>query len=292
MKKTTMLRNALKENPLTVTAGAYDALSAKVIEYAGFEAALLSGFGFEASLLGKPDVGLLTLNEVVNHARNIAAAVDIPLLADAEAGYGGPGNLQRTVQEFERAGVAGIFIEDQVYPVFCGTLKKFKKIVTLDDMVTKIKCALDAREDPEFLIAARTDADIVSLEEQIKRCLAYREAGADMVTAFPQNREEFQTLAKEVDAPLWLYLGAIMDITPKELEDMGIRGLVVYPVEPLFAATQAMMDLMVELKNKGTVRETFERLNILDYRKFFSLMGLRECITLDQAFPFTSPEKC
>ena len=285
-----MLRNALKEDKLIVTAGAYDALSAKVIEYAGFKAALLSGFGFEASLLGKPDVGLLTLSEVVNHARNIAAAVDIPVLADAEAGYGGPGNLQRTVQEFERAGVAGIFIEDQVYPVFCGTLKKFKRIVSVDDMVMKIKCALDAREDPDFLIAARTDADIVSLEEQIRRCHAYLEAGADMVTAFPQNREEFQTLAQEVDAPLWLYLGAMMDITAKELEDMGIRGLVVYPVEPLFVATQAMMDLMEELKTKGTVKETFERFSVLDYRKFFSFIGLRKSIELDQEFPFTSPE--
>lgn len=286
MKKTAMIQKALQEEQLLVTAGAFDALSAKIIENAGFKFALLSGFGFEASLLGKPDVGLLTMSEIVNHARNIAAAVDIPVLADAEAGYGGPGNIQRTIREFEKAGVAGVFIEDQAHPTFCGTLKKFKKIISQDEMVWKIKCALEAREDPDFIIGARTDADIVSIDEQIKRCNAYAEAGADFVTAIPETREEFQALADNVKAPLWLYLSSLSDLTPKDLEKMGIRGLLVYPVEPLFVAMQAMMDLMEELKTKGTVKETFEKLQVLNYKEFFGFINLRSFIALDQQFPF------
>ena len=119
MKKTALLRKTLQEEQLLVTAGAHDALTAKIIEKAGFKVVFLSGFGFEASLLGKPDIGLLTMSEVVDHAHNIAEAVEIPVLADAESGYGGPGNLQRTIREFERAGVAGVFIEDQVIFITC-----------------------------------------------------------------------------------------------------------------------------------------------------------------------------
>jgi len=286
MKNTEKMRQALKEEQLLVTAGAHDALSARVIEKAGFKAVFLSGFGFEASLLGEPDVGLLTMSEVVGHAKNIAAAVNVPVLADAEAGYGGAGNLQRTIKEFERAGVAGVFIEDQAHPVFCGSLKKFKKIVSKDTMIGKIKCALDARTDPDFIICARTDADIVSLDEQIDRCNAYAEAGADMVTALPQNREEYQRVAEEINAPLWLYLSSQIDLTAKDLTEMGIKGLVVYPVEPLFMATSAMMDLMKELKEKGTVKETFERYKAHDYRSFFGFIDLRKSIDLDQRFPF------
>jgi 2,3-dimethylmalate lyase len=286
MQRTTMMRKLLQDNQLLVTAGVYDALSAKLVEHAGFNYALLSGFGFEASLLGKPDVGLLTMSEIVNHARNIAAAVDIPVLADAEAGYGGPANIQRTIREFERAGVAGVFIEDQVHPVFCGTLKKFKKIISQEEMVWKIKCALEAREDPDFIIGARTDSDIVSIDEQIKRCNAYAEAGADLVTALPETREEFQAVADNVKAPLWLYLSALSELTPKDIEEMGIRGLLVYPVEPLFVAVQGMMELLKELKTKGTIKETFEKMQVLNYKEFFSFINLRSFIELDNKFPF------
>jgi len=287
MNKAEKLRNIISKQPLTLTAGAHDALSAKVIEKAGFEVVFVSGFGLEASLLGKPDVGLLTMTEVVNQSRNIAAAVDIPALADAESGYGGPGNLQRTIREFERAGLAGIFIEDQVHPNFCGSLGKFKKIISEEEMIMKIKCALEARQDPNFIICARTDSDIVSLDEQIKRCQNYLKAGADMVTAMPQSAEEYQRVAQEVEGLLWLYLSSQIDLTAKDLEKMGVRGLAVYPVEPLFVATKAMMDLMEELRTKGTVKETFNRFQALDYKSFFGFIDLRQSIDLDKRFPFT-----
>lgn len=286
MKKTALMRKALQEEQLLVTAGVHDALSARLVEAAGFRFAFLSGFGFEASLLGKPDVGLLTMTEIANHARNIDAAVGIPLLADAEAGYGGPSNIQRTVREFERAGLAGLFIEDQPHPNFCGSLRKFKKIIPQDEMVMKVRCAIEARDDPDFIICARTDADIVSMEEQIKRCKAYLEAGADMVTALPSTREEFQMLADQIKAPLWLYLHAQTDVTPADLRAMGIRGVVIYPVEPLFVATQAMIGLLKELKEKGTVGETFRRDGVLNYKEFFSLINLRHFVETEGRFPY------
>jgi 2-methylisocitrate lyase-like PEP mutase family enzyme len=274
MKKTTMLRKILSEKKLLVSAGAHDALSARVIAMAGFEVVFLSGFGFEASLLGKPDVGLLSMSEVVNHAKNIAMSVDVPVLADAEAGYGGFSNIQRTVREFERAGVAGIFIEDQAHPVMCGSLKKFKKIIPMDEMVTKLKCALASREDPDFMICARTDADIVSIDEQIIRCNAYAKAGADMVTALPYTIEEFRALVKGVKGPLWVYLSSELPITPKDLEEAGVRGLVVYATECAFVATKAMMDLMTELRNKGTVTETMTKYQAGGFFEFFNFIGL------------------
>ncbi len=286
MTKSARMRKLLHDEQLLVTAGVHDALSAKLVEAAGFSFAFLSGFGFEASLLGKPDVGLLTLMEIVDHARRIDQAVDIPLLADAEAGYGGPSNIQRTVHEFEHAGIAGIFIEDQPHPNFCGSLRKFKKVIPAQEMVMKVRCAVAARRDPDFIIAARTDADIVSIEEQIRRCHLYLEAGADMVTALPANRAEFSQLAREVKAPLWLYLHAQADVTPDDLREMGIRGVVIYPVEPLFVATHAMIGLLKELKEKGTVRETFARDSVLNYKEFFSLIELRKFVELEGRFPY------
>jgi len=284
MKKTALLRKVLAEEKLLVTLGVHDALSARIMEKAGFKATFLSGFGFEASLLGKPDAGLLTMTEIVRHASNIASAVNIPVLADAEAGYGGPGNIQRTIREFEKAGVAGVFIEDQAHPVKCGSLKQYKRIISMEEMIMKVRCALDAREDPDFVICARTDSDIISLDEQIRRCNAYAQEGADFVTAIPSGREEFEAMAKGVNTPLWLYLTSQSTLTPKDLVAMGIRGIVTYPVEPLFVATKVMMDLAEELISKGTVKDTFDRLQALGYMEFFDFIGLREVVELDNRY--------
>ena len=285
MKQTTRMRKLLAEKKLIVTAGAHDALSAKVMEHLGFECVFLSGYGFEASLLGKPDAGLLTMSEIVNHARNIAGAVSIPTLADAEAGYGGNVNIRRTIQEFERAGVAGVFIEDQAHPVMCGSLKKYKKIVPMDEMIVKIHIALDVREDPDFIICARTDADIVSLDEQIKRANAYAKAGADLVTVLPQSKEEFRACIEHIKAPLWTYLSQqTAEIDPRELEAMGMRGIIIYPVEPLFAATRAMMDMLEELRRTGMCADYFSKIKPMDYREFFAFIGLNEIISFDQKY--------
>ncbi|MFC1848022.1 oxaloacetate decarboxylase [Chloroflexota bacterium] len=284
MKKTAMLREALREEQVLILPGAYDGVSARVIEKAGFQVAFVGGFGTAASLLGKPDVGLITLTENVSHARNIANSIDIPLLVDGEAGYGGPSGIARTIREFENAGVAGLFIEDQLHPVKCGALAKFKQIVSMDEMIMRLRAALATREDPDFVIVARTDANIVSLEEQIKRCNAYAEEGADLVMPLTQDKGELETIIKEVKAPLWIAWLQAANFTVQDLRDMGMKGLIMFPTEALFAATKVMMEVMDELKNKGTVTETFAKYDIFDYREYFSFIGLRQYIEFDQKF--------
>ncbi|MBI4285676.1 MAG: isocitrate lyase/PEP mutase family protein [Chloroflexi bacterium] len=290
MKKTALLRKYLSEDQIVEAPGAYDGVSARVIEQAGFKAVFVGGFGLSASLLGKPDVGLLTMSEVVNQTRNIANLVNIPVLADAEDGYGSLTNIQRTVREMERAGIAGIFLEDQQHPVRCGALGKYKKIVPRDEMVIKIRAALEAREDPDFIIAARTDSDIVSLQEQIDRCNAYAKAGADLVMPLTAKREEFGALVRGIRAPLWLLLGCHTDVTVNELRQTGARGLVTYAVEALFAAQKAVADVMQEIKEKGTVKETLGRLGAPDYRGFFKFMNLREVIDYEEKYYAEQPQ--
>ena len=284
MKKTKMLRKALAEEELLVLMGAYDGASARAVEQAGFKAVFIGGFGTSASVLGKPDVGLLTMTEMVTHARNMAGAVSIPVLADAEAGYGGISNVQRTVRAFEKADVAGIFIEDQMHPVICGGLRKFKRIISQDEMIAKIKAALESREDPDFLIAARTDSDIVSVDEQIKRCNAFVKAGADMVMPIPASRQDLERMSKEIKAPLWIMLWPGFELSVGDVKRMGVRGIILFPVETLFVATKAVMDLLQEVKTRGTTRETFAQSGALDYRAWFNFIGLRSVIEFEQKY--------
>src|SRR5438105_15203501 len=186
MPNTTRLRELLVQRDLLVAPGAYDALSARLIAQAGFPAVYMTGFGTAASVLGQPDVGLLTMSEMVSRAAAIAAVIasvagNLPLIADADTGYGNPINVRRTIHEYERAGVAGLHIEDQVWPKKCGHMEG-KQVIPKDEMVQKIRAAVDARQDPEFVIIARTDANAVnSLEDALRRGKAYHEAGADVI---------------------------------------------------------------------------------------------------------------
>src|SRR5437660_5708433 len=182
MRATTRLRELLSGPELLVAPGAYDALSARLITQAGFQAVYMTGFGTAASVLGQPDVGLLTMSEMVSRASALAAVVgDVPLIADADTGYGNPINVQRTIHEYERAGVAGLHIEDQVWPKKCGHMEG-KQVIPMEEMVQKVRAAVDARQSPDFVIIARTDANAVNgLEDAIQRGRAYREAGADSV---------------------------------------------------------------------------------------------------------------
>ena len=195
MRKTTRLKKLLTDKALLVAPGAYDVLSAKVIEMAGFDAVYMTGYGTSASILGEPDVGLLTMNEMVEHARNIAQAVDIPVLADGDTGYGNPLNIRRTVSEYERAGVCAIQLEDQVFPKRCGHMLG-RKVIAMEEMVQKIKAATDARQDDDFVIIARTDARTsFGLEEALRRGKAYSEAGADVIfIESPENVEELKAI--------------------------------------------------------------------------------------------------
>src|SRR5438128_6803045 len=180
MRTTTRLRELLAGPGLIVAPGAYDALSARLIAQAGFSVVYMTGFGTAASVLGQPDVGLLTMSEMVRRAAALAAVVgNLPLIADADTGYGNPINVRRTIREYERAGVAAVHIEDQVWPKKCGHMEG-KQVIPQAELVQKIHAAVDARQDSDFVIIARTDANAVyGLEDAIQRGRAYREAGAD-----------------------------------------------------------------------------------------------------------------
>src|SRR2546422_161988 len=253
MPVTTRLRELLAQPDLLVAPGAYDALSARLIAEAGFPAVYMTGFGTAASILGQPDVGLLTMSEMVSRAAALAAVVaDLPLIADADTGYGNPINVRRTIREYERAGVAGMHIEDQVWPKKCGHMEG-KQVIPMDEMVQKIHAAIDARQDPDFVIIARTDAVAVyGLEDALQRGRAYREAGADVIfIEAPRSIEELRTIAQAFpDVPLlynWAESGKTPLLSLEEIHALGFK-LVIFPCSLLFTVAHAMLGLLDLLK--------------------------------------------
>jgi 2-methylisocitrate lyase-like PEP mutase family enzyme len=286
MKTTTMLKELLKSDELLVTAGAYDGVSAKIVEQAGFPAVYITGFGLEASVLGTPDVGLLSFGEILDRANKISSAVNVPTILDAEAGFGGPTQVARAVKEFEKAGVAAIHIEDQIMPKKCGSLAT-KRLLPVGEAVAKIKAAVDARTDPDFTIIGRTDADIVSVEEIIERCNRYLEAGANMV--FPvfaqlvsqrspdQALEIYKRVATDVEGPcVWVYADWDPGLTVKEIQEAGYK-MAIYPVFTLLAATAAMRASVDELKAAGTPVEYFRKnAGVFSVAGFLKFIGLPE----------------
>jgi PEP phosphonomutase and related enzymes len=202
MRKTSLLKKLILDEEILVMPVAHDAIAAKLIELTGFKAMALGGYPTTATLLGKPDLSLITLIEMVTHAKNIAEAADIPLFVDGDTGHGGVINVMRTVREFEKAGAAGMFIEDQLFPKRCGHMEG-KQVIETDEMIAKIKAAVDARVDPDFVVCARTDAlGVMGIDEAIERGNRYREAGADLVyVEAPTSKEEMLRINREVDAP-------------------------------------------------------------------------------------------
>lgn len=275
--KTKRLRELLNQNKMIVAPGAPDALCAKIIERAGFDVCYMSGNASVASMIGKPDIGLATFDEMLTHAKNIAACIDIPLICDADTGYGNVNNVIRTVQAYERAGIAGIHIEDQVTPKKCGAMDGVD-LIPLDESVEKIKAAVYARQDSDFVIIARTDSRSVhGLDEAIKRVKAFEKAGADIVYAeMLQSKEEVRKIVESVNVPvLFDMLEQSEDafITNDELEELGVK-ITIYPLSATFTISQTITNLMTELKSKGTTRGSFKKMMKLhDYEE---LLGLQK----------------
>ena len=287
MLNTTRLRELLVQRDLLVAPGAYDALSARLIAQAGFPAVYMTGFGTAASVLGQPDVGLLTMSEMVSRAAALAAVVgDRPLIADADTGYGNPINVRRTVREYERVGVAAIHIEDQVWPKKCGHMEG-KQVIPIDEMVQKIRAAVDARQDPDFVIIARTDANAVyGLEDALRRGRAYRDAGADVIfIEAPRSIEELRAIAQAFpDVPLlynWAESGKTPLLPLEEIHALGFK-LVIFPVSMLFAATQALLDLLEALKQGQTPLAFAERM--VTFSQFTDQIGLPEIQALERRY--------
>ncbi|MBC7335612.1 MAG: isocitrate lyase/PEP mutase family protein, partial [Clostridia bacterium] len=240
---------------IVVLPGAADALTARIIERCGFEALYVTGAGVSYSLLARPDVGLVTMTEMARRVAHIAEAVKIPVVADADTGYGGPLNVARTVREYERAGAAGLQLEDQVWPKRCGHLSD-KQVVPVEEMVARIKSALDARTDPDLVIIARTDARAaLGLAEAIERANTYAAAGADVIfVEAPQSVEELRFIASAVDAPLLANMvegGRTPLLSWKELEEIGYR-MVIYPNSAIRSAAAAVGRVLKVLREEGT----------------------------------------
>jgi 2,3-dimethylmalate lyase len=280
------LRELLRDPDPVLAPGAYDALSARLVEAAGFPAVYMTGFGTSASLLGRPDVGLLDRAEMIDNARRIVAAVDVPVIADADTGYGNPIGVIRTVQEYERAGVAAIHLEDQVAPKRCGHLEG-KQVVPAADMVEKVRAAVDARASGELLIIARTDARAVEgLPSALERARRYRAAGADMLfVEAPQDEAEVEAVAHALaDVPLlfnWAEGGRTPPLPYARLRELGFR-LVIFPISTLLAATRAIGEVLDAIRTEGTPRGVLASLP--RFAEFTDFIGLPEVQDLEARY--------
>jgi carboxyvinyl-carboxyphosphonate phosphorylmutase len=287
MRTTTRLRELLARPEALVIPGAYDALSARLIVQAGFPAVYMTGFGTSASVLGQPDVGLLTMSEMVSRAAALASVTgDVPLIADADTGYGNPINVRRTIREYERAGVAGLHIEDQVWPKKCGHMEG-KQIIPMEEMVQKVRAAVDARQNPDFVIIARTDANAVTgFEDALRRGQAYREAGADVIfIEAPRSMEELRAIGQAFrGVPLlfnWAESGKTPMLPLSEIQALGFN-LVIFPVSLLFAATHAMLELLEILKSGETTAAY--RDHMVTFSQFTTLLGLPDIQALERRY--------
>lgn len=285
------LRELLAQGKPLLAPGSYDALSARLVEQAGFDCAYMTGFGTTASLLGRPDVGLLGGAEMAGNVRRLVQAIDIPLVADADTGYGNAINVVRTVQDYEQAGVAGLHIEDQILPKRCGHMDG-KQVVPRDEMVGKIEAAVAARRNPDLVLIARTDARAMEgLDAAIERARAYREAGADLLFVEALlGEEEIEIVAKELAGiPLvfnWAEGGKTPPLPFDRLAELGF-ALVLMPISTLLAATKAIQGALAEIRQAGTPLPALHRMPTFD--EFLETIGLPEVRSLEARFGLPTP---
>ena len=280
------LRGLLAGPDPVLAPGAYDALSARLVERAGFPAVYMTGFGVSASLAGLPDAGLLTMTEMVDQARRIVDAVGVPVIADADTGYGNPLNVIRTVRAYERAGVAAIHLEDQVAPKRCGHTEG-KQVIPPGEMAEKIRAAVAARRTEDFLIIARTDARAVEgLDAALERARRYRDAGADVLfVEAPQSEAEIEAVARAFpEVPLlfnWAEGGKTPPLGLDRLRALGFR-LIIFPISALLAAVRAVSDVLGQIRAAGSPIPALDRLARFD--EFLAFIGFPEIRELEHRF--------
>ena len=273
------LRKRLTEGSMIVAPGIYDAYGARLVEQAGFDAIYMTGNGVSASLLGQPDVGLVDLTLFAAHAHRAAACIDIPLICDADTGYGNAVNVRNTVREFESAGVAAIHIEDQVAPKRCGHLPGSRPVVAMAEHVGKIEAAVAARRDPDFIIIARTDAaGGLGLDEAIRRGQAYRKAGADVVFVELKNSatilDDLRRVTAESGAPCLVNIdggGKLGELTVPEIAQLGFR-IAIFPGLGRAIAGYAMREAFDVLKREGNTKAVRGRM--LSLQEYNEVLGL------------------
>lgn len=270
-----VLRSLIEGGKIVVVPGAPDSLTARLVERAGFPAVYMTGFGATASRLGMPDIGLLSQTEMTEHARNMTRAVSIPVVADADTGYGGPSNIHRTVREYIQAGVAAIHLEDQVAPKRCGQLAGIR-LMDAEESALRLRCALAARGSDDLLVIGRTDAlPAQGMEEAIRRARLYQEAGIDLVFVDGiKTIAEVEAVARAIPGPKVV---SIVDgnetaaLTAAELQQMGF-SLALYAVSTLFTAVKAVTETLAELKRNGTTHGAAGKM--ASYAEFSEVVGL------------------
>ena len=269
-RPTTILKTILNRREATIFAGAANGLFGRIIEDLGYEAVYVTGAGIANMYLGAPDIGLTTLTEIANHVSAMADAVALPLLVDADTGFGNPVNVVRTVKVLERAGAAGLQIEDQVFPKKCGHFEG-KDIVPLEEMISKVKAAVDTRRDGDLQIVARTDARaILGLQAAIDRAGAMIEAGADVTfVEAPTSAEELAQIVRSLSAPQvanMVFGGLTPELGQQTLAELGF-GCVLYANAALQAALKASSDVLAGLKREGSLASVADQLASFDVRQ-------------------------
>ena len=277
MKKTTLFKSLVTGPEILLLPVAHDPLCAKIAQKSGFKAVASAGYANSAAMLGSPDVSILTLTEMVDCARRIVDAVDLPVFADGDTGHGNTTNVARTVRLHERAGVAALFLEDQVAPKRCGHMSG-KQIIPVEEMTAKIKAAVDARVDPDFTIMARTDAlGVVGIEDAIFRACRYVEAGADFIfVEAPESEEQMRRIIREVPAPHMANMvpgGKTPLVDAAMLRDIGF-SLVAFPTVATYVVARAVSRVYERLAVSGSLAGLED--SMMDFDEFNALVGLQD----------------
>ena len=285
-KRKISIRERLADaNDIIILPGVYDALTAKIAEDVGFETAFQTGYGTSASLLGMPDFGFLNAGETLENAKRIINSVNIPILVDIDTGYGNPLNVWKIVKDLERIGAKGIFLEDQVWPKRCGHMTG-KTVISKEEYILKLHAAIDAREDNEYIIVARTDSLAqFGIEEAIERGKEYKRIGADVIfIEAPKTIDQMELIAKEIKAPLLANMieeGITPNLTADQLRKMGFK-MVVFPLSALYSATFAIKQTLQTLKKTGTTKELKNKM--ITFQEFNDLVNLSAYSKLEKKY--------
>jgi len=275
-----------RQDDILVMPGVYDALTAKIAEQVGFEAIFQTGYGTSASLLALPDFGFLSITETVENARRITRAVDIPLIVDVDTGYGNPLTVSKLVNDLQRIGASGIFLEDQVWPKRCGHMMG-KEVIDSQEYIQKLKSAIDAKkQNSDFIIVARTDAMApLGIEEAIKRGKLYREIGADVVfVEAPRSLEDMKKIAAQIDGPLVANMieeGMTPTLTSTELLELGYK-IALFPLSGLYSSAFAIFETFKTLKETGTTKTLKDKM--MKFKEFNKLVSLDKYMTMENKY--------
>jgi len=281
----TRVHRVLEQSGSIVFPGVYDTLSARIVQRVGFPLSFISGYSVAAAGIGEPDLGLLTQTEIVERARRVCGSVKIPIIVDADTGYGNPLNVIRTVEELISAGAAGCFLEDQVWPKKCGHMRG-KRVIERDEYIHKIRAAVEAKAGRDFFIVARTDAlAAVSLDEAIARVTEAREAGADAsFVEAPESKEQMAEIGKRAPRPIVANMiehGRTPVLPKEELVRLGFQ-LILYPLAGIFAAAKALEEVYQKLKRDQTTAGMENRL--MAFKEFNDLIGVEEKYRVAERF--------